>query len=79
MKSIWTRDSLVWTLAFASSILLFILGHTSLVPMGWEERIQDVAALLGFASGKLGMSILPHSGSNEPVKPAVLIGKDPKE
>lgn len=53
-----TRDSVVWSIGFAASVLAFVATMADLVPAMYAPKVLAVAAVLGFISGKLGNSPL---------------------
>ncbi len=62
LEKLLTRNNIVWALGFVASVLSYVLAHTSLIPAGWQEHMRDIAAVLGFLTGKLGMSPLVYTG-----------------
>lgn len=61
--SMFTRDSLVWTITLIGSVLTFLLGHQELLQEAfpgldpvWEKRIELGAAVMAFIAGVCHMS-----------------------
>lgn len=55
----FTRDSIIWTIGLIASVLAFAATLADLIPAVYVPKVQAIAALLGFISGKLGNSPLP--------------------
>ena len=61
------RDSPIWKIGFWSSMLVFVVNHTSLVSPVYHVLVQDIASVFGFLSASMGMS--PLATSNDFVPP----------
>lgn len=67
----FTRDSVLWSVTFATAVLTFLAGQFNMITMAfpfitstWEARIKLGAAIFGFVAGYLKMSPLPLSPKN---------------
>ena len=65
MRNMFTRDHAVWAVGFVASVLAFAATLADLVPAAYVPKVQAIAALLGFISGKLGNSPLPGDNNKE--------------
>lgn len=54
-----SRDSWGYTLTTTAAVIIYASAHTNLIPVEWRERAQDVAAVMGLVSAKLGWSSAP--------------------
>lgn len=59
MRNMFSRDHAIWAVGFVASVLAFAATLADLIPAVYVPKVQAVAALLGFISGKLGNSPLP--------------------
>ena len=74
MKSLTTRDSLLWTVTFVASVIvgLAAIGADLAdlgVPEVWLTRLKLAALIAGVISGKLGNSPLNGKSRDVPKKP----------
>jgi len=59
VRSMFTRDHIVWSLGFIASVLAYSAALADIIPAQYAPKVLAVSALLGFIAGKLGNSPLP--------------------
>lgn len=64
-----SRDSVVWWLVLAGSVLAYLANSPAPVTWSWAQWMQALAALVGIVAGYLRSSPLPGNKPSEPDGP----------